>query len=641
MSAVRKSGRVKSNGKTVSYADTEAVDEKQDLSESSVATGSKRKRRAKVSSAKPSKRRGNRGLLERVTDMPLDLLFEIFGQLHPLDLLSLARTTTSLRATLLDRSARSLWIASVKKHGVSEPAWVDLALGKTCQKCCRNVGNQTLVWEVMVRYCNRCLNEEFEVLDQSLTVLPAQVTACIPYTWVTDKEVASRMKKGLHTATLRAWEKEYCDLSLSNKATAQWISSKVQWMESRDELDSVGSKWEVDYAELQRAQQLQDIENNKSLIVQRIKALGCCLEPENLLKSKGFWLSAQIQTLLKKNITDRVWSNAEAAVKNLARDVSHEQLEEEHKEVLKVRRELILRTHAEYMLTLPVNATLLPAADLVVSTEMKDLFSSTPVSRRMKRADFAGIVEKLPPSTLLWTMSQRHLEQVLGEPTTDDAMNLAICTFLCGECERSLDLQEALAHPCATAYKRVALEFPKAFDLQSQAFFLHAQELPWNMNKSISFSRNLSDAAAQVLKVLKCDAKVTTAEELDRAFDILECKECLSFSSGRLMLEWKGAIEHCVEKEHLPEKTDKDVEDHVRKRMEEIAVKRRAAPPSNKDPGSRPELVCSYCRRRCYGRKARLHLLEQHGVSDPTDDDIAVLLSAKRHAPYRYWKFGK
>ncbi|KAH6872033.1 hypothetical protein BKA70DRAFT_294738 [Coprinopsis sp. MPI-PUGE-AT-0042] len=545
--------------------------------------------------------------------MPLDLLFEIFSKLHPLDLLTLARTAKSLRAVLLDRSAGSLWKESLEHHvpglptcpdDVSEPAWVDLALGKTCQKCCRNVANQTLVWEARVRYCSRCLHEEFRVKAYNSTILPSQVKDCVPEEWISIKP--TRMAKGCHMATLRAWEEDYRRAMVADSSTRQaWITEKLLWKKSRKEFSAKCSKWEDDYANLQHKQQLEDKDATKALILEKIKALGCCLEPENLLRDKWFWEEKEVKGLLKKKqIPDRVWSNVEHEVAKLARLASHNLLEEERKEALGLRRNLVWDTQTVYLLALPANEIVLPPGDLMVSPEMQELLSSTPVDRHMSQGDFAEVIKKLPAINAHWerekrfellVMAQQHLEKVLEAAPTGDAMKLAICTCQCQNCKRALDLREALVHPCATEDDTLGISLPNTFDLQSRAFFDHIQQVPWNANQTICFSTKHSDAATQIANLLGHDSKTVTAEELDLAFDILECKDCLRFGSGRLMLDWRGAVEHLVKRDHCPVRVGQTIQDLVRERMEEVAVRTRALPQTT----SRHRGEVSFCTRSC------------------------------------------
>jgi hypothetical protein len=96
------------------------------------------------------------GLLKRLTEVPLDILFEvrggffvslalielgqIFSHLHPLDLLHLARTTQAFRALLMRRSATSVWKATIANieglpvcpPDLNEPQYVNLAFDDHC-----------------------------------------------------------------------------------------------------------------------------------------------------------------------------------------------------------------------------------------------------------------------------------------------------------------------------------------------------------------------------------------------------------------------------------------------------------------------------------------------------------------------------
>lgn len=65
---------------------------------------------------------------------------QIFGYLHPRDLLSLARTTRDFRAFLMSRKAASFWQKSRKliedlpeiPEGLSEPAYANLMFSNHC-----------------------------------------------------------------------------------------------------------------------------------------------------------------------------------------------------------------------------------------------------------------------------------------------------------------------------------------------------------------------------------------------------------------------------------------------------------------------------------------------------------------------------
>jgi hypothetical protein len=92
MSAIRKSSRLQTKGNDVTYVEPTSGDESRegslapetsddDIEEAPRPGGSKRKRGTRKVSGKdkrPAKRlRGKRGLLERMTELPMDLLFEV------------------------------------------------------------------------------------------------------------------------------------------------------------------------------------------------------------------------------------------------------------------------------------------------------------------------------------------------------------------------------------------------------------------------------------------------------------------------------------------------------------------------------------------------------------------------------------
>jgi len=53
--------------------------------------------------------KGKRGHLKMITEMPMDILFEIFCQLEPIDLLHLSRASKSLRGILVAENIIYIW----------------------------------------------------------------------------------------------------------------------------------------------------------------------------------------------------------------------------------------------------------------------------------------------------------------------------------------------------------------------------------------------------------------------------------------------------------------------------------------------------------------------------------------------------
>ncbi|KAI0041395.1 hypothetical protein FA95DRAFT_1683237 [Auriscalpium vulgare] len=106
------------------------------------------------------------GGLSELPGMPLDVLFEIFGQLDPADLVRLARVTKAFRRILLSRQhASSLWEQSFQlledvprcPGDMSAPSWAHLLFGGPICQVCGADGVDKVTWVFHLRACKQCL----------------------------------------------------------------------------------------------------------------------------------------------------------------------------------------------------------------------------------------------------------------------------------------------------------------------------------------------------------------------------------------------------------------------------------------------------------------------------------------------------
>ncbi|EJF65802.1 hypothetical protein DICSQDRAFT_177237 [Dichomitus squalens LYAD-421 SS1] len=95
--------------------------------------------------------------------MPLDILVEVFSFMHPGDLLNLARTTKDFRAFLMSRTSAPFWKSARQTvEGLpdcppylSEPAYANLMFFALCHHCLKS-NIQNALFELSVRYCRDC-----------------------------------------------------------------------------------------------------------------------------------------------------------------------------------------------------------------------------------------------------------------------------------------------------------------------------------------------------------------------------------------------------------------------------------------------------------------------------------------------------
>ncbi|KAF8171113.1 hypothetical protein BJ912DRAFT_1066319 [Pholiota molesta] len=150
------------NGRDIALRGVQESKVKRERTEDSVGTS----KGARVA------RRTGRAKLGLLPSVPLDVLFEIFSHLAPLDLLRLSRTTKELRRLLLNRSSTFVWKAALSTveglpacpEDMSLPCWTNLIFDHHCQNClAKNV--KKCDFALRVRYCKKCANDK--LLQQS------------------------------------------------------------------------------------------------------------------------------------------------------------------------------------------------------------------------------------------------------------------------------------------------------------------------------------------------------------------------------------------------------------------------------------------------------------------------------------------
>jgi hypothetical protein len=143
-----------------------------------VSDGPDEAENSQVDQAKAKRPRWGRvvGRLAGLMEMPMDILFEIFGRLMPLDVLRLARTTKQFRQLLVHRSSVSIWIAARKNVPdlpdcppyMSEPQFANLVFDTHCHECL-SPNIRSVDWRIGRRICSKCA-KECMVEDYSLFV---------------------------------------------------------------------------------------------------------------------------------------------------------------------------------------------------------------------------------------------------------------------------------------------------------------------------------------------------------------------------------------------------------------------------------------------------------------------------------------
>ncbi|KAL4243333.1 hypothetical protein ABKN59_011367 [Abortiporus biennis] len=126
---------------------------------------------------KHKKRTRCKGALKDMLEMPLDILYEIFVELSPQDLLSLSRTTKAFRNLLISKSVIRFWKTAFQNSpdlpprfpGMNELQFANLLFSSHCHNCFKTKIH-TIFWMFQSRYCNNCQGDMLLKCDERETL---------------------------------------------------------------------------------------------------------------------------------------------------------------------------------------------------------------------------------------------------------------------------------------------------------------------------------------------------------------------------------------------------------------------------------------------------------------------------------------
>ncbi|KAJ8520530.1 hypothetical protein ONZ45_g2683 [Pleurotus djamor] len=362
MAATRRSQRVKA---TVAVSAKEAESDTEKLRDKGKASAKRRKVAGSgmTSGSEISQvvHRG-KGKLRNLPQMPLDILFEIFGFLTPFDLLRLARTTKDFRSFIMKRSSISLWKTVFgntsdipdQPEGVSEPAWANFVFTNHCFECLSPRASHTLAAHC-VRYCKRCITNKvyFKPLSNA-NVLRHFPRSLIP-------------SQAIFTYNLPCSSGRY-------RTKSAWLQSEFQeFLEKYIQLDHDAqtefreidyNNWDFSRQCIRTGELVRVRATRLDLIEKKLIELGWSHELTNMTVSQSTTLKGHPAVKVNRPLTDRTWKKIEPQLVILLEQFRTQRLERERAEIVKTRRRTFASAVWNYTSTQPIDAILPSAADL-------------------------------------------------------------------------------------------------------------------------------------------------------------------------------------------------------------------------------------------------------------------------------------
>ncbi|KAF8634888.1 hypothetical protein AX15_000640 [Amanita polypyramis BW_CC] len=538
-----------------------------------------------VKVTKPSKR-GRTGKLAALTQMPLDILYEILCYLTSADLLKLSRMSKAFRRVLLNSSSVSVWKAARRNIGLpecppdmTEPQWANLAFSSHCHYCFTN-GVRSVEWRFRMRVCAKCAKQHLT----ETRFMPR--LGDIPSELLVPNRPAIRHWKTVYVTA--QYEKVLCDFSLLAKAE-DTDAFLLQRKKEVVEITAHAQKCEI-WAKNQNEDRAMKRDRlrveRKNAIVQKLKALGWEKDLESIRYPDDLGDHKHVKA--PQRLTERIWANIQGPVIEFMTEMRKKRIERERKAVFMQRKRVAMTVLQEYKNSrLPDEEIMPEAADFCHMSPVKAVIDQS-VDVSVDAASFSHIIPEFPSLFATWRDDIRlQLCSVLQRsdgpdvyfhdlgfwfpdfkrriiPKTDEEalamLDLASTIFVCRDCGPSLftfldmglgQLQpifypEVLGHTCLTRrYIYGVLTNNDPADPSLDLTNATLKRTRWSP-RALTLNASIQCIAEELILESGLDPKVATTTDMDELNMYYACLSCAGIhTDARLVApvyKWRDAV---------------------------------------------------------------------------------------------------
>ncbi|KAJ8520509.1 hypothetical protein ONZ45_g2690 [Pleurotus djamor] len=427
-----------------------------------------------------------KGKLRNLPQMPLDILFEIFGFLTPLDVLRLARTTKDFRSVLMKRSAISLWKTVFdnvpgtpeKPEDICEPAWANFLFTNHCYQCFSPRPSHTFGGHY-VRFCKRCATDkEFDVrtseVSQKLLRLgispydsPCRVYSIAyeyegTYAW-SSKHYSSRSRLSYLRVDLDDFLEGYERVRQNEEERKAFLEQRKERFRLIDQRIPVYKKWFTEKHD-ERSAERDDIRAARfEAIQQKLSDLGWASELKTLGPSDMDTLRQLPNVKVPRPLTNRMWNKIEPEIVPLMEGFRDERLKKERAAVLKRRRQIFADVVKDYNSSQPPDSILPCPSDLYFLESfapVKTSIEEDPNEVKYSASNFDDVIAEMPRYCEEWKAlcASQLIEFANNDASVKNAdppitfdestLQLARTVFTCTYCDQAIVYPNMLGHRC-------------------------------------------------------------------------------------------------------------------------------------------------------------------------------------------------
>ncbi|KAH7926677.1 hypothetical protein BV22DRAFT_1062546, partial [Leucogyrophana mollusca] len=494
-----------------------------------------------------AKLRGRKGGLALLPTMSLDILFEIFGALHPKDLLNLSRTSKTFRELLMQKSKAFLWRAARSQvpgdfpdcpPDLSEPQYARLAFDTYCYGCDKRV--HKAIWQFRVRFCPKCQKDsQCMSRDRDLPSLGIQVpnNAILPAYRVGSseryEEAFLRSQFDALSAQLEEVPSSDMDAFLENRRNA---TREVQ------EHAAMCEQWVTSISNARHEERAGHREK-------RMEAIRSWMVKEGWQPEVDYfgWHNISDHRSIKdpKPLTDKIWGNVRplliehmSAMRNLRIELT----------VRSPRRNVLFDIWTAFLAdpSLPSNIStdVLPHAIDVARFKPFDEIIKSPEGTVVNRDSFSAAFDELPELITAWRQSVDDkivsaLESAPEVPPVIDPLRLATSGFFCARrrCGAMLFHSDLVAHKCSVQYP----DTPKKPSIQERIEWSVYDDFgarPWSLE--FIAPRSYISQVEGLVRLCGLDPQTATIDDMDK----LDAMFCCRINNGPFLIamNWRTAM---------------------------------------------------------------------------------------------------
>ncbi|KXN91508.1 hypothetical protein AN958_00770 [Leucoagaricus sp. SymC.cos] len=486
---------------------------------------------------KPDRRvRGRRGLLNFMTEMPLDTLHEIFLQLEPVDLLHVSWSSKSLHSIVMGRNARYIWEEAyerVYQYPTPPPRCPDdlnlaqytkFLFEKDCMvrrslfQLCGSVHGYYTSWMMRLRACWNCLRS-----DRYLPPFPDAIRHISIFFSSSFKSCSPHE---VYVLTIRAKKAYFCfsdDIGLQIEMTGDYvlINERSAFIQAREKHWGRFGEWKAHQSNKREEELDQRRRERQVAILEKLSGLGWT---ENRLRAVTGGKMNLLPSFKKaKKLTSGEWKELQPAFEEKLQKIYNEYVNSVGDPKLSERWRAFKSRFNEWAQTQTLDSCLMPhVADIALLDPFKSIIftPTTPDESVVFDLDEIDRVAKA------WMISRQDF--VLSLLPQD------ICNFPSNE-ERTARLSDLIPLACLV-FKGPSVwadEFPTLQRILTHRFGVFASlpiedesircamrqlccERPWDWDhRKLKFDAQIFDKGRDIVKLFGLEPMQATEAQIN------------------------------------------------------------------------------------------------------------------------------